>query len=151
MSMTYSKSGLALTESFEGCKLVAYQDQVGRWTIGFGHTMGVQQGDTCTQEQAEAWLAADLQWAVTVINSLVKVPLTQGEFDSLVDFTFNLGAGSMKSSTLLVLVNKSDMEDAAKEFEKWDHAGGVVVAGLLRRRNAEEAEFTNGSDGTVHG
>jgi GH24 family phage-related lysozyme (muramidase) len=71
----------------------------------------------------------------------VKVALTQGEFDALVDFTFNLGSGNLQSSTLLKLVNEGQFETAAKEFEKWDLAGGKVVAGLLRRRKAEEQEF----------
>lgn len=141
--MEYSKSGLQLTESFEGLRLEAYQDSVGKWTCGYGHTMGVTEGTTCTQAQAEEWLQNDINWAVFVVNNVVKVPISQGIFDSLVDFTFNLGAGNFKSSTLLKLVNAGDMEDAAKEFEKWDKAGGVVVAGLLRRRIAEEQEFQN--------
>ncbi len=139
--MNYSKTGLELTEQFEGCRLTAYQDQVGRWTCGYGHTAGVQAGDTCTQEQAEAWLAEDISWAVQTVNLYVKIALTQGEFDALVDFVFNLGSGSFEHSTLLQLVNQRNFEAAAAEFDKWDHAGGQVVAGLLRRRQAEEAEF----------
>lgn len=139
--MKYSKTGLALTERFEGCKLVAYQDQVGVWTIGYGHTRGVHEGMTCTQAQAEQWLLEDIAAAEQNVNTHVKVPLTQAEFDALVDFDFNCGSGNLDSSTLLKLVNEGDPEDAAKEFEKWDHAGGKVVAGLLRRRQAEEAEF----------
>lgn len=141
MNIQYSKSGVALTERFEGCKLTAYQDQVGVWTIGYGRTHNVHPGDTCTQEQAEAWLQEDTEWAVRVVNALVTVPLTQGEFDALVDFTFNLGSGSIQHSTLLKLVNAGQFETAAKEFEKWDMAGGKHVAGLLRRRIAEEQEF----------
>lgn len=139
--MDYSKTGLQLTESFEGCKLTAYQDQVGRWTIGYGHTAGVNPGDTCTQDQAEAMLAADIAWAATFVNHVVKIELTQGQFDALVDFTFNLGSGSLQHSTLLSLVNQNDLTDAVLEFEKWDHAGGKAVAGLLRRRQAEAQEF----------
>lgn len=142
MNMQYSKSGVQLTERFEGCKLTAYQDQVGKWTIGYGHTLNVFAGQTCTQEQAEAWLQEDMAWAVRVVNALVTVPLSQGEFDALVDFTFNLGSGSIQHSTLLKLVNAQQFETAAKEFEKWDMAGGKHVAGLLRRRLAEEQEFT---------
>jgi lysozyme len=141
--MQYSKTGAQLTESFEGCKLVAYQDSVGRWTIGFGHVAGVQAGDTCTQAEAELWLQQDMAWAVNCVNALVTVPLTQGEFDALVDFSFNLGYGSLQHSTLLQLINKGEFAQAAAEFAKWDHVGGQVVAGLLRRRNAEEAEFTS--------
>jgi lysozyme len=139
--VNYSKTGLQLTEQFEGLRLTAYQDQVGRWTIGYGHTAGVQAGDTCTQEQAEAWLQQDVSWAVQTVNMYVKIALTQGEFDALVDFVFNLGSGTFQHSGLLTLVNQRQFAPAAIEFEKWDHAGGQVVAGLLRRRLAEEAEF----------
>lgn len=139
--MNYSKSGLQLTEQFESVRLAAYQDQGGRWTLGYGHTAGVQEGDTCTQAQAEAWLAEDVSWAVQTVNLYVKIALTQGEFDALVDFVFNLGSGSFEHSGLLQLVDQRNFEAAAADFEKWDMAGGQVVAGLLRRRLAEEAEF----------
>lgn len=139
--MTYSRQGLALTESFEGVRLTAYQDSTGRWTIGYGHTFVVCKGDTCTQEQAEQWLANDIAWAAKYVSSAVSVPLTQGEFDALVDFTFNLGAGSLEHSTLLRLINEGQIAAAALEFEKWDYAGGKIVAGLLRRRVAEQIEF----------
>lgn len=142
--MKYSLKGIQLTETFEaddGPKLVAYLDQVGRPTIGYGHTAGVKLGDCCTKEQAEAMLHADIAWAETFVNHIVTQILTQGEFDALVDFTFNLGSGNFQSSTLLKLVNEGDFKDAAEQFEQWDHAGGKVVAGLLRRRQAEEKEF----------
>jgi len=140
--MEYSQAGLRLTESFEGDRLTAYQDQVGVWTIGYGHTAGVCEGMTCTQEQAEAWLQQDIAWAVSVVNKYITVPVTQGEFDAMVDFTFNLGAGRFAHSRLLQLVNAGDLTGAANEFEKWDYAGGHVVAGLLRRRQAEKDLFT---------
>jgi lysozyme len=139
--MNYSKKGLALTESFEGLRLTAYQDQVGVWTIGYGHTKGVTRGMTCTQEQAEQWLLEDVQDAVDAVNELVHVVLSQDQFDALVDFVFNLGAGSFAGSTLLHKLNAEDYEGAAVEFDKWDHAGGQVVAGLLRRRQAETDLF----------
>lgn len=139
--MTYSKDGLYLTEQFEGCRLKAYQDSGLVWTIGYGHTRGVVPGMTCTQEQAEQWLAEDIAWAVGRVNEDVHVPLTQGEFDALVDFVFNCGAGNFEHSTLLKLVNAGDMEHAALEFERWDRAGGTVVAGLLRRRQTETELF----------
>jgi lysozyme len=142
--MTYSKTGLAITEKFEGCKLSAYQDSVGVWTIGYGHTLGVQEGDTCTQEQAEQWLQEDTDAAVSNVNQHLTVQVSQNEFDALVDFAFNLGVGNFDGSTLLKDVNSGDLEAAAQEFEKWDHAGGKVVAGLLRRRLAEETEFEDG-------
>lgn len=140
-NLQYSQSGLALTESFEGVRLTAYQDQVGVWTIGYGHTSGVTPGMTCTQLQAEQWLLEDVQHACIVVRMNVSVPLTQGEFDALVDFVFNLGSGNFVSSTLLKLLNTGDYDDAAAQFPRWDRAGGVEVAGLLRRRIAEQNEF----------
>jgi lysozyme len=140
--MEYSQTGLRLTESFEGDRLTAYQDQVGVWTIGFGHTAGVCEGMTCTQEQAEAWLQEDLAWAVSVVNRHVTASVTQDEFDAMVDFTFNLGASRFNHSHLLQLVNAGDLAGAADEFDKWAYAGGHVVAGLLRRRQVEKDLFT---------
>lgn len=139
--MIYSKSGIELTEMFEGIRLTAYQDQGGRWTIGYGHTLDVHLGDTCTQGQAEAWLQQDMAWAERVVNSAVTTQLTQGEYDALVDFTFNLGSGNFEHSQLLALVNQRNFAAAANEFDKWDHAGGQVVAGLLRRRETEARKF----------
>jgi lysozyme len=139
--MRYSKTGLQLTEGFEGCRLTAYQDSKGIWTIGYGHTHGVRAGMTCTQWQAETWLREDVAWAEAIVNACVKVPLSQGEFDALVDFTFNCGAGNFRASTLLVLLNHKDHVRAAAEFEKWDKCKGVALPGLLRRRHAEAAEF----------
>ena len=141
MQMTYSLSGLHLTEQFEGCKLTAYPDVKGVLTIGYGHIAGVHVGMTCTQTQAEAWLQQDIQWASDRVNVEVHISLTQPEFDSLVDFVFNCGCGNFDNSTLLKLINKDDLTDAANEFDKWDEAGGKVVAGLLRRRQAEAAMF----------
>lgn len=139
--MIYSKSGIELTEMFEGIRLTAYQDQGGRWTIGYGHTLDVHLGDTCTQRQAETWLQQDMAWAERVVNSAVTTQLTQGEYDALVDFTFNLGSGNFEHSQLLALVNQRNFAAAANEFDKWDHADGQVVAGLLRRRETEAQEF----------
>ncbi|HEY7985323.1 MAG TPA: lysozyme [Methylophilaceae bacterium] len=139
----YSKNGLLLTESFEGCKLAAYQDQVGMWTIGFGHTRDVEPGMICTQSQAEQWLLEDAGECVSWLNNFVtpRVELTQGEFDALVDFSFNVGLHALSGATLLKDVLADKMALAADEFEKWDRAGGQVVAGLLRRRLAEKEEF----------
>jgi lysozyme len=140
--LTYSRNGLALTEQYEGCRLTAYQDQVGVWTIGYGHTgADVTPGLTITQAEAEALLAKDVLAAARCVNTLVKLPLTQGEFDALVDFVFNLGPGNFLRSTLLTALNAGDLAKAAAQFECWDRAGGVVVAGLLRRRKAELGLF----------
>ena len=139
--MTHSNQGLALTEGFEGCRLESYQDSGGIWTIGYGHTSGIGPGMVCTQDQAVQWLIGDYAWAEAEVNRIVDVPLSQGEFDGLTDFTFNCGRYALDHSTLLALVNEGDMQDAADQFERWDKCGGVVVAGLLRRRLAEEQEF----------
>lgn len=142
MKMTYSKSGVALTERFEGCKLTAYQDSVGVWTIGYGHTHGVREGMTCTQAQADAWLLQDIASAAAAVNLFVTIPdLTQNEFDALVDFAFNLGSDSLHRSSLLNMVNHHQLAAAVREFPKWDHAGGKELAGLLARRLAEQQEF----------
>lgn len=141
LNMKYSKTGLALTERFEGCRRSAYQDSVGVWTIGYGHTRGVKQGDYCSMDQAMAWLIEDTAIAEQDVNTHVTIPLEQHEFDALVDFAFNLGCDALNKSTLLRLVNHSDKAAAAEEFEKWDHAGGKVVAGLLRRRLEEKQMF----------
>jgi lysozyme len=141
MRMSYSLSGLHLTEQFEGCRLQAYQDVKGIWTCGYGHTFGVTSATTCTFEQACTWLAYDINWANNTVNSLVNVSLTQPEHDALTDFVFNVGSGNFASSTLLKLLNAGEIALAAQELDKWDKAAGVVVAGLLRRRAAETAEF----------
>ena len=140
--MQYSKQGLALTEAFESCRLTAYQDIKGIWTIGWGHTgPEVVEGLVWTQNQADSQLVVDLQRAEHMVDTCVTVTLTQGQYDALVDFAFNCGCNAERGSTLLKLVNENDMADAANEFEKWSHASGKVVAGLLRRRLAEKAEF----------
>lgn len=142
--MQYSATGQLLTQGFEGCKLQAYLDSAGVPTIAYGHTAGVQLGDTCTPVQANEWLLQDVAGAVYAVNHYVAIHLSQNEFDALVDFVFNEGAGHFASSTMLAKLNRGDLVGAANEFEKWDMAGGVAVAGLLRRRKAEEVEF----DGT---
>ena len=137
-----SERGLEFIRQHEGCKLEAYQDSVGVWTIGYGHTIGVKQGDTCTQEQADAWLAEDAaQIGAKCINWLVKVPLTQEEFDALCSFSFNLGCSALRNSTLLKKLNDRDYAGAAEEFSKWDHAGGKQIAGLTKRRSDERELF----------
>lgn len=145
-NFTYSGNGLALTEQFEGCELTAYQDQVGVWTIGYGHTgPDVVAGLTITADQAQQFLASDVGSAAACVNDSVTIQLTQSEFDALVDFVFNLGPGAFKGSSLLRDLNGGDLTSAAAQFDEWDHAGGAVVAGLLRRRQAETALFQSDS------
>ena len=143
--MQYSKNGLHLTESFEGVRLSAYPDHGtggDPWTIGYGHTgPEVHSGMTITQEQAELYLAEDVKRAETDVNAKLTVEVTQDEFDALVDFAFNCGCGNLNNSTLLKKLNAGDFEGAAQEFLKWDMAAGHHMAGLLRRRQAEELLF----------
>jgi lysozyme len=140
-NLTYSKSGLKLTEGFEGLRLQAYQDSVGVWTIGYGHTGGVYPGMAISQLQAEQFLLTDVQSAVHCVNQALNVVVTQDEFDSLVDFVFNVGSGNFVQSTLLKDLNDRNFADAAQQFLVWDKAGGQVLAGLMRRRAAESHHF----------
>jgi lysozyme len=138
----YSDAGLALTKSFEGLRQTAYQDSGGVWTVGYGHTgPSILAGLTITRVDAEALLRADLAEAVTCVNRTLRVPVLQHQFDALVDFTFNAGRGNLLQSTLLRKVNLGDFAGAAAQFALWVHAGGEIVAGLVRRRAAEAAMF----------
>jgi lysozyme len=142
LNFTYSKNGLALTKQFEGCKLTAYQDSVGVWTIGYGHTgTFAVQGKTITQDFADRLLLADIAKFEAGVLKLVRAAINQNQFDALVDFSFNLGLGNLGSSTLLKKLNAGDYKGAAEEFLKWDKAGGKVLAGLTKRRAAERALF----------
>src|SRR5579885_2922272 len=136
--MEISETGLNLIKKSEGLRLTAYQDQGGVWTIGYGHTgHDVHEGATITEAQAEDLLYRDVQSAQLWVNHLVKVPLTQVQFDALVDFAFNLGLEALKHSTLLRVLNKGNYQAAKAEFLKWDHIAGAVSEGLLKRREAE--------------
>ncbi|MEP9070494.1 lysozyme [Enterobacter hormaechei] len=144
--MQTSEKGIALIKQFEGCKLTAYQDSVGIWTIGYGWTQPVdgkpiRAGMTIKQETAERLLKTGLVSYESDVSRLVKVGLTQGQFDALVSFTYNLGARSLSTSTLLRKINAGDYAGAADEFLSWNKAGGKVLNGLTRRREAERALF----------
>lgn len=142
MPYTYSGAGLALTKKFEGCRLTAYQDVAGVWTIGWGHTgPEVRAGLSWTQERADQQLDLDLARFVGRVNSVLRAVVTQGQFDALVDFAFNVGWENLAHSTLLRKLNSGDFGGAAAEFLKWDHAGGKEVEGLLLRRQAEQRLF----------
>jgi len=141
-----SDAGLALTKKFEGLRLAAYQDQVGVWTIGYGHTgREVHGGLAITEEHADVLLESDIASAVACVNRAVTAEISQCQFDALVDFVFNLGCARLLGSTLLRHVNAGEFDLAAAQFPLWDHAGGVVVPGLLARRNAEMSLFLSGT------
>jgi lysozyme len=133
---------LAFTAGFEGCRLQAYQDQVGVWTIGYGHTGDdVYEGLVWTQEQADKDLREGLQKRQDAVQAMVTVDITQNQLDALTDFAYNLGVGALESSFLLKCVNAGNIDAASAQFVKWDHAGGKEVEGLLRRREAERDLF----------
>ena len=144
--MKTSQVGLQLIKDFEGFRNYAYDDGVGVWTIGYGTTIypdgrKVKRGDRCSLDEAEKFLRFDLKNFEDAVSNAVRVTLTQNQFDALVSFTYNVGAGALRSSTLLKKLNRGDMKGAAFEFEKWNKAGGKVMAGLTRRRLAERALF----------
>jgi lysozyme len=140
--MNISADGLEFIKQAEGLRLKAYQDSVGVWTIGYGHTKGVKEGDTCTSEQAEAWLLLDLGRVYRDIEDFVEVPLSQGQFDALCSFVFNLGGGALQSSTLRRMLNAKDYKGAQQQYPRWCHAGGQRLAGLVKRRAGEAEMFS---------
>jgi lysozyme len=137
--MNLSNEGLELLKKSEGFRNLVYADLTGLRTIGFGHRLKAneQYPSGVTTEQAESILAADLAVAQSAIGRLVHVPLSQGQFDALVDFVFNLGAGRLAASTLLRYLNEGKYDAAAWELLAWDHAGHREIAALKRRREAE--------------
>lgn len=144
--MNLNKESINLIKSFEGIMLKAYRDSVGVLTIGYGHTTmagppAVIPGMIVTEVQATDLLASDLKKYCAMVDRNVKVELNPNQYGALVSFTYNLGEGSLKSSTLLKKVNVKDFVGASKEFAKWNHAGGQVLKGLTRRRMAEAALF----------
>jgi lysozyme len=142
MVMKISENGLDLIRKYEGLRLEAYICPAGILTIGYGHTgSDVTAGLKIDNAQADALLSKDVERFEKSVNDLVKVPMTQGMFDSLVCFAFNLGAGSLKSSTLLTKINANDAKGAADEFLRWNKAGGKVLAGLTARRESERGIF----------
>ena len=140
-----SQACIDLVKASEGCRLTAYRDAVGVLTIGYGSTGGITDGQTITQEQADALLLDDLDAAADAVRSMVTVSLTQGQFDALCDFVFNLGAGRLRDSTLLRLLNAGRYAEAAAQFHFWVMAGGHPLPGLVTRRAKERALF----EGTV--
>ena len=144
--MQTSEKGIALIKQFEGCKLTAYQDSVGVWTIGYGWTQPVdgkpiRAGMTIKQETAERLLKTGLVSYESDVSRLVKVGLTQGQFDALVSFAYNVGSRALSTSTLLKKLNAGDIKGAADEFLRWNKSGGKVMPGLTNRRKAERALF----------
>lgn len=144
--MQISKTGIELIKRFEGLELKAYQDSVGVWTIGYGWAQPVDgkkvgPGMMIDQATADRLLKCGVVQYEQGVNQLMKVKITQGQFDALVSFAYNLGLRSLSTSTLLRKLNAGDKQGAADEFGKWVNAGGVKLNGLVTRRAAERELF----------
>lgn len=147
--MKLSAWGAKLIKNSEGLRLKRYKCQAGFWTIGYGHLWQKGNPQEITQEDADYYFDLDVVRFEEAVKELVKVPLTQGQFDALVSFTFNLGKGALQGSTLLRLLNKGDYAGAAAQFTRWNKAevNGVMMplAGLTKRRRYEADMFRSGS------
>ena len=139
--MKVSDKGIALIKEFEDCKLTAYKDSVGVWTIGYGHTRSARQGMVITQTQADELLALDVATHATGVYKALQVKLEQHQFDAVVSLAFNVGVNAVRNSTLLKMINRGDDKLAAAQFDRWNKAGGKVLAGLTRRRAAERRMY----------
>lgn len=138
--------GLSIIKHFEGRELQAYQDSVGIWTIGYGHTSAagpprVTPGMTISEQEAEDILKKDLELFENGVRDRVKVNINGRQFSALVSFSFNVGLGALGDSTLLRKLNSGDYRGAADELLRWVKAGGATLPGLVRRRDAERALF----------
>ena len=136
-----SNKGTDLIRNFEGFRSHAYQDATGVWTIGYGHTKNVQPTDVISAAQGYSMLRNELIEYENYVNTLVKVPLYQHQFDALVSWTYNLGPTNLKNSTLLEVLNKGRYDLVPDEIRRWNRAGGKELEGLTRRREAEALMF----------
>lgn len=142
--MKTSNNGRNFIKGYEQLRLKAYPDPGtgGKpWTIGWGHTKGVMQGDRITQEQAEAFFSEDLAVFELTVNSAIKRPMTQNHFDAMVSLAFNIGGPAFSGSTLVKRFNAGDVQGAADEFPKWCNSAGKALPGLVKRRAAEREMF----------
>lgn len=143
--MKISDDGIALIKRFEGCKLESYSDPAtggDPWTVGFGHTgPEVIPGTQITEDQADAYLRADLERFEKCVDKVLMVPVTQSQFDACVSLAFNIGCRNFQSSTLVKKLNAQDDIGAADQFLRWNMAAGKEILGLTRRRNAERDLF----------
>ena len=143
--MQTSDNGIKALEGREGFRGKAYKDTAGIWTYGFGtikvNGVPVKEGDIISLQTAEACMRSDIKWAEGAVNKLVKVPLTQNQFDALVSFTYNLGSSALEHSTLLRYLNAGKYKDAASQLLAWVYSGGKVTPGLVNRRKSEYSQF----------
>ena len=131
----------SMIAEFEGCKLRAYQDSAGVWTIGYGHTQHVRRNMAITQEEADRMLREEVDWFMGGVEARLKVWVTPNQLAALTSLAYNIGLGAFEKSTLLRRVNELDLLSAKREFGKWNHAGGRVVDGLTIRRRKEANKF----------
>ncbi len=142
--MKCSQEGLALIKKFEGCRLKAYRCSANVLTIGYGHTGGVKEDDTISQPEADELLENDIAKFEEYVSDNVIVELKQYQFDALVAWTFNLGVGNLRSSTMLKKLNEDgDYDSVPFEMRRWNKAAGKTLDGLIRRRKAEGLLFEN--------
>ena len=140
--MRISQTGIDLIKQFEGFRSKAYICPAGVLTIGYGSTgKHVQPGTSINTAYGEKLLREDVARFESAVNRLVRVPMSQGQFDALVSFAFNVGEGALAKSTLLRKLNAGDYSGAAQEFKRWNRGGGRVLAGLVKRREAEATLF----------
>jgi lysozyme len=139
--MNISKEGLSLIKKFEGCELEAYLCPAGVWTIGYGHTKDVKEGDKINKEEADYLLQEEMIEYESYINDFVEVPLNQNQFDALCSWVYNLGPTNLKNSTMLKVLNEEKYVDVPQEIKRWNKAGGEVLDGLIKRREAEAKMF----------
>jgi len=139
--MNISKEGLSLIKKFEGCELEAYLCPAGVWTIGYGHTKDVKEGDKINKEEADYLLQEEMIEYESYINDFVEVPLEQNQFDALCSWVYNLGPTNLKNSTMLRVLNEEKYADVPQEIKRWNKAGGEVLDGLIKRREAEAKMF----------
>lgn len=132
--------GMKLLQGFESCRLTAYLDAEDGWTIGWGH-LGAHEGQTITQEEADALLAADLRAAEAAVTQHVRVALSHSMRDALISWTYNLGTNALQGSTMLKQLNSRDYLGAATELIRWHFDDGERSLGLLRRRFKEASLF----------
>ena len=142
--MNISTPGIDLIKAFEGCKLEAYQCSGNVWTIGFGHTRHVEEGDKITQKVADYFLEYDLAMVETHCKRLITVPLKQHQWDAIVSWCYNLGCGNLRASTMLRVINAGEMDKVSEQIVRWDKVKGKPLAGLTRRRLAEALLFDSG-------
>ncbi|MFM2313731.1 MAG: hypothetical protein RLZZ04_3007 [Cyanobacteriota bacterium] len=141
-----SQAGIELIKRFEGCRTNAYRCSAGVWTIGYGHTQTAKPGMMISHLDAEALLKKDLSRYEDAVTRLVKVPLTQGQYDALVSFAFNCGVEALRVSSLLRYLNKGQYNLAALQFPRWNRANGKILPGLASRREAEQKLFNGQSE-----